>query len=507
MCLNSLTTFKLKHAKINQLHTMKLQSIIDNIKTEEVRGNIQTEISSICIDSSSCTRGALFAAICGTKTDGHKYIDNAVENGAAAVLCQKIPDTTAENIVYIVVKDTSYALGIAACNFYDNPSKKLKLVGITGTNGKTTTATLLYETIVKMGYPCGLFSTVKIMINKQQYPSTHTTPNAIELNRIMGDMVEQGCEYCFMEVSSHAIDQSRIAGLNFTGGVFTNITQDHLDYHKTMDEYIAVKRLFFSNLPTTSFALTNIDDRNGAIMLQNSKARRYSYGMTRPADYKAKIISKQLEGMLLDIDALEMWTQLTGKFNCYNLLAVYATCIILGFDKYQTLTALSQQQPVKGRFELYKSKNGVYVIVDYAHTPDAVTNVLQTIKDIRTGNEKVITVIGAGGDRDKTKRPLMAHEAGKYSNIVILTSDNPRNEDPQEIIEQMLCGLNSSNNTQTLTITSRREAIKTACTLAKQGDIMLIAGKGHENYQEIKGNKLPFDDMDEAVLALKKIEN
>ncbi|HOG18949.1 MAG TPA: UDP-N-acetylmuramoyl-L-alanyl-D-glutamate--2,6-diaminopimelate ligase [Salinivirgaceae bacterium] len=485
---------------------MKLDKILKGISVESIHGSDTIDINAICIDSRKCTQNSLFAAICGTNTDGHNYIETAINNGATAILCQNLPETLTQNVVYVKVNDSSNALGLAASNFYDNPSEKLKLVGITGTNGKTTTATLLYKIVSDLGYPCGLFSTVKILINNKEYPSSLTTPDAIELNRIMAEMVTSGCEYCFMEVSSHSIIQNRIAGLHFVGGVFTNITQDHLDYHKTMDSYIAAKQLFFTMLPPKSFALYNTDDKNGKIMVQNSKANKKTYGLLRPTDFKAKVISKQLEGMLLEINNIEVWTSLTGEFNSYNLLAAFGTCILLGFEQQETLTAISRQQPVKGRFERYMSKSGVFVIVDYAHTPDAVTNVLQTIHDIRTGDEKVITVIGAGGDRDKTKRPLMAQEAAKQSDMVILTSDNPRSEEPLAIIADMEAGLKEMCKSVYIKNPDRREAIKTACTMAQQGDIILIAGKGHENYQEIKGVKYPFDDMVEAIAILKTID-
>ena len=484
---------------------MRLERVLKGISVESIQGDDSIDISSICIDSRKCTQDSLFAAICGTNADGHNFIETAINNGATAILCQNLPETLMQNVVYVKVKDSSNALGMAASNFYDNPSEKLKLVGITGTNGKTTTATLLYKIVSDLGYPCGLFSTVKILINNKEYPSSLTTPDAIELNRIMAEMVTSGCEYCFMEVSSHSIIQNRIAGLHFVGGVFTNITQDHLDYHKTMDSYIAAKQLFFTMLPPKSFALYNTDDKNGKIMVQNNKAKK-TYGLLRPANFKAKLISKQLEGMLLDINNIEIWTSLTGEFNSYNLLAAFGTCILLGFEQQETLTAISRQQPVKGRFERYMSKSGVFVIVDYAHTPDAVTNVLQTIHDIRTGDEKVITVIGAGGDRDKTKRPLMAQEAAKQSDMVILTSDNPRSEEPLAIIADMEAGLKEIHKSVYIKNPDRREAIKTACTMAQQGDIILIAGKGHENYQEIKGVRHPFDDMVEAIAILKTID-
>ncbi len=486
---------------------MTLKDILHGVTTSVISGDENARINSICIDSRKCSQGSMFAALSGTTTDGHRFIDTAIDLGATAVLCQILPENLKQGVTYVQVNNSSIALGVAASNFYGQPSENLKLVGVTGTNGKTTTATLLYEVVRSLGYPAGLFSTVKILINDKEFPSTHTTPDAVELNRIMAEMVNMGCEYCFMEVSSHSVDQQRIAGLKFTGGIFTNITQDHLDYHKTMDAYIAAKRQFFTQLPRDAFALTNIDDRNGNIMLQNSVAKRRSYGLLKPADFKSKIMSKQLEGMLLNIDGIDVWTPLTGEFNAYNILAVYGTCMLLGFDQQEVLTAISRQQPVRGRFERFQSKNGIFVIVDYAHTPDAVTNVLETIKDIRTENEKVITVIGAGGDRDKTKRPLMAKEAAQLSNVIILTSDNPRSEDPLAIIDDMKAGLKGVYSAVALTIPDRREAIKTACTMAQPGDIVLIAGKGHETYQEIKGTKYPFDDMVEALSILKSIEN
>jgi len=482
-----------------------LENILQGVQIVKVYGNTNLTVKTICSNSQKSTSGALFVAIAGTANDGHNHINDAVKLGANVIVCQVFPSDLAAHVVYIQVNDSSEALGRIASNFYGNPSKKLKLIGVTGTNGKTTTATLLYELFRVMLFPAGLFSTIKILINDIEYPATHTTPDAIELNRIMAQMVDDDCEYCFMEVSSHAVEQKRIAGLTFAGGIFSNITQDHLDYHKTMELYIRAKQKFFDILPETAFALTNIDDKNGNIMVQNTKAKRYSYALKRPANFKARVISKQMEGMLLDFDSTEFWTALIGEFNAYNLLSVYAVSMILGFEKEEILTALSKQHPVKGRFERYRSQSGIYVIVDYAHTPDAVANVLTTINDIRSGNERVITVIGAGGDRDKGKRPLMAKEAAHYSDILIFTSDNPRSENPNEIIEDMKHGLAGNMNCRTITISDRKEAIKTATVMAKKGDIILIAGKGHETYQEINGKRYPFDDMSIAIEYMSNI--
>ncbi len=482
-----------------------LKQILSAITPEQIQGPTDKTIDSICIDSRKSAPNALFVAIPGTSADGHLFIDNAIASGATAILCQKFPANLNPEVTYVRVKDSSEALGYICSEFYNHPSKKLKVVGVTGTNGKTTTATLLYQIAKSLGYPAGLFSTVKIMVDNKQLETSHTTPDAIELNRIMDEMVNAGCEYCFMEVSSHSIVQNRIRGLYFTGGIFTNLTQDHLDYHKTMQAYIQSKKLFFDYLPKEAFALTNVDDRNGMVMVQNCRAKISTYGLLQPADFKTRILTQQMEGMLLDIDNQEVWVKLTGDFNAYNLTAIYGACRLLGFEKIEVLKSLSIQNPAQGRFEKIQSKTGIFVIVDYAHTPDAVANVLKTISDIRQGDEKIITVIGAGGDRDKTKRPLMATEACNYSNVVILTSDNPRNEDPLLIIEDMKKGVKPRTNLVTLSNPDRREAIKTALTMAKSGDIVLIAGKGHENYQEIKGVKYPFDDKTEALQLLSEL--
>jgi UDP-N-acetylmuramoyl-L-alanyl-D-glutamate--2,6-diaminopimelate ligase len=476
---------------------MKLLSdILYKVRIEEVIGLTHIAISSITFDSRMVKKDALFAASKGTQIDGHLYIENAIENGAIAIICETLPSQINENVSYIKVADTSFALGIISCNFYDNPSEKTKLVGVTGTNGKTTTVTLLFNLFKSLGYKVGLLSTVENKINNNIIPSTHTTPDAITLNELLSEMIDQRCEYVFMEVSSHAVVQNRITGLHFTGGVFTNITHDHLDYHKTFDEYIKAKKRFFDFLPSDAFALINKDDRNGIIMFQNSKAKRYTYALQTIADFKCKIIENHSSGLFLNIDNNDVWVKLIGTFNAYNMLAVYSTAILLKQDKTNVLTALSNLNSVEGRFQYFKSPNGIIGIVDYAHTPDALKNVLETIKEIRNGNEQVITIVGCGGDRDSAKRPVMAAIACEYSNKVILTSDNPRSEDAEEILNQMQKGINPSDVRKTLRITDRKEAINTACQLSAPGDILLIAGKGHEKYQEIKGVKYVFDDLE-----------
>lgn len=462
-------------------------------------------IASVVSDSRKVKKGSLFVATRGTNMDGHSFIQKAIESGAVAIACEEIPETQAAGITYVKVSDTNYSLGIMACNFYDNPSEKLKLVGVTGTNGKTTTVTLLFNLFKSLGYSVGLLSTVENKINGTSIVATHTTPDAISLNELLHTMVEQGCEFVFMEVSSHAVVQHRIAGLNFTGAVFTNITHDHLDYHKTFDEYIKAKKAFFDILPASAFALVNKDDRNGIIMLQNTKAKRLTYALKNSADFKCKIIENHLAGLFLSLDNQELWVKLIGTFNAYNVLAVYATSILLKQDKTNILTALSNLNSVEGRFQYVKSPNGIIGIVDYAHTPDALKNVLDTIKDIRTGNEQVITLVGCGGDRDSAKRPVMAAIACEYSNKVILTSDNPRSEDPEEILNQMQKGVNPVDVKKTLRITDRKEAIRTACSLSNAGDIILIAGKGHEKYQEIKGVKHAFDDLEILKETIKSL--
>jgi UDP-N-acetylmuramoyl-L-alanyl-D-glutamate--2,6-diaminopimelate ligase len=476
---------------------MKLLSdILYKVKLESVAGSTHMAISSVTFDSRKVKKDALFVAVRGLTADGHTFIDKAIALGAIAVVCEEVPDVKDENITYVVVKDASLALGIIACNYFDNPSEKLKLVGVTGTNGKTTTVTLLYNLFRSLGYSTGLLSTVQNKINNTVIPATHTTPDALAINELLHTMVEQGCEYAFMEVSSHAVVQNRIAGISFTGAIFTNITHDHLDYHGTFDEYIKAKKKFFDFLPAHAFALVNRDDKNAAVMVQNTKAHKNTFGLRNVADFKAKIIENHLNGLLLNLDNQEVWVKLIGTCNAYNVLAVYATAVLLKQDKINVLTAISNLASVEGRFQYFKSQSGIIGIVDYAHTPDALKNVLETIKDIRTGNEQVITVVGCGGDRDSAKRPVMAAIATEYSSRVIFTSDNPRSEDPEEILNQMEKGVNPADAKKTLRISDRREAIKTALSLSAPGDIVLLAGKGHEKYQEVKGVKQPFDDFE-----------
>ena len=473
-----------------------LTDILYKAGLEEIIGTTNVAVSSITFDSRKIKKDSLFIAVKGTAVDGHAFITQAIETGAIAIVCEELPEIQLENITYIKVKNANYALGIIAANFYDNPSQKLKLVGVTGTNGKTTTVTLLYNLFKSLGYTVGLLSTVKNKIHNEEIPATHTTPDAISLNELLSKMVEKGCQYVFMEVSSHAIVQHRVTGITFAGGVFTNITHDHLDYHKTFDEYIKAKKIFFDNLSEDAFALTNKDDANGMVMLQNTKAHRVTYALKSPADHKCRIIENHLNGLLLNIDNKEVWVKLIGMFNAYNVLAVYCTAVLLKQDATNILTALSALNSVEGRFQYLKSESGIIGIVDYAHTPDALKNVLETIKGIRTGNEQVITLVGCGGDRDSAKRPVMAKIACQFSNKVILTADNPRSEDPEEILNQMQKGIDPVDAKKTLRISDRKEAIKTACSFAKPGDIILVAGKGHEKYQEIKGVKHPFDDFE-----------
>lgn len=459
-------------------------------------GSTNIAISSVTFDSRRVKKDSLFVATRGTSVDGHSYIEKAIESGAAAIVCEILPELLIEHITYVKVLNSSEALGYIACNFFNNPSEKLKLVGITGTNGKTTTVTLLFNLFRGLGYHVGLLSTVENKINNTIIPSTHTTPDALSLNELLAKMVDAGCQYAFMEVSSHAIVQHRITGINFAGAAFSNITHDHLDYHKTFDEYIKAKKTFFDHLNEDAFALTNADDRNGMVMLQNTKAKKQTYALKSIADYKCRIIENHLNGLLLSIDGQEVWVKLIGSFNAYNVLVVYAISQLLHKDKVQVLTTLSNLNSVEGRFQYVKSKTGIVAIVDYAHTPDALKNVLETIKNIRTGNEQVITIVGCGGDRDAAKRPIMAQIACEYSNKTILTSDNPRSENPEDILNQMQVGVSPVDVKKTLRITDRREAIKTAVALASTGDIILIAGKGHEKYQEILGVKHPFDDFE-----------
>lgn len=483
---------------------MKVKEILVNCNLLEIVGNKDLEISSISFDSRTVENGTLFFAVRGTQVDGHNYIEKAIEKGAIAIVCEQLPAILNDTVTYIKVDNSAYVLGVSASNFFDNPSKKLKLTGVTGTNGKTTIATLLYRLFTDAGYVCGLLSTIENIVDHEIIPSTHTTPDPIELNALLKKMVNKGCEYAFMEVSSHSVDQDRIAGLEFAGGIFTNLTHDHLDYHKTMANYRNAKKKFFDNLPANAFALTNLDDKNGAVMLQNTRAKRLSYALKHDADFKGVVLESHFDGMMIKVNGTEMFTQLVGGFNASNLLAIYGAAISLGFDKDELLVEISKLKGANGRFDMVHSECGIVGIVDYAHTPDALENVLKTINDVRCHKEMLITVVGCGGNRDTTKRPEMAAVAAKMSDKVILTSDNPRFEDPDEIIRQMKEGLDEEAKRHVLSITNRREAIRTAVALAIKGDIILLAGKGHENYQEINGIKNHFDDKEELSEALKE---
>lgn len=484
-----------------------LRDLLYKAGATEIQGSTNLAVNIVSSDSRQDMTNGLFIAVKGVHSDGHKFIEQAVLSGAIAVVCESLPDILKEKITYVVVRDSSHALGIIAANFYGNPSARMKIIGVTGTNGKTTTTTLLFELFRRLGNRCGLISTVKNQIEDEVIPSTHTTPDSIQLQGLFDRMAKANCSHVFMEVSSHAIDQQRIAGTDFELAVFTNITHDHLDYHKTFDNYLSAKQKFFTNLPATSFALVNADDPHGFQMGEKSRARIKTYGLSKAADFSCRILEKQLTGMLLRIDNEELWTPLIGNFNAYNLLAVYGVAVLLGYDRKDVLINLSGLKSVEGRFQYLSSPNGITAIVDYAHTPDALKNVLATITDIRSGNEQVITVIGCGGDRDVSKRPEMARIAVENSNMVILTSDNPRSENPEEIIEQMKAGVDASNFRKAISITDRREAIKAALALGKTGDIILVAGKGHEKYQEIKGVKYPFDDFKELQENFKNLQN
>jgi len=471
------------------------KDILYRTRIQSVVGTTDLIIDSIAFDSREVRSNSLFVAQKGLVFDGHKFIDKAIDKGAIAIICEVLPAEFVSDITYVKVDDSNLALAITAANFYDNPSSKLKLIGVTGTNGKTTIATLLYKLFKKLNYKSGLLSTIKIMIDEEEAKTTHTTPDSITINKALNQMVLKGVDYCFMEVSSHGIHQKRTAGLHFEGGIFTNLSHDHLDYHKTFAKYRDVKKIFFDQLPKTSFALVNADDKNGLIMVQNSKARKYTYALKTVADYKAKIMENQFDGLLLNIDHQEIWSKLIGSFNAYNLLAIYATADLLGEDRLEVLRIISELDNVDGRFQHSISKIGISTIVDYAHTPDALKNVLETIDAIRTHNEQVITVVGCGGDRDKTKRPKMGNIASVLSNQVVFTSDNPRSEDPEVIISEMEDGVKPENYKKTVSITNRKQAIKTACKLADKGDIILVAGKGHETYQIIGNMRSDFDDF------------
>jgi UDP-N-acetylmuramoyl-L-alanyl-D-glutamate--2,6-diaminopimelate ligase len=481
-----------------------LKDILSNCSVRESRGSLDLKISNLQIDSRKVNEQSLFFALKGTQTDGHEFIPQVISNGCSAIVVetkQNLPDS----ITQIIVDSSAEVLGYIANEFYNRPSEKIKLIGVTGTNGKTTTTTLLHKLYTRLGYHCGLISTVVNRIGNEEIPSTHTTPDAISLNRLLEQMVNDGCSHCFMEVSSHAIHQRRIAGIHFTGAVFSNITHDHLDYHKTFAEYIKAKKMFFDDLPNKAFALTNLDDRNGMVMLQNTDAVKKTYALKSLADFKGKVVENQFSGLVLTINGKEVWTKLIGDFNAYNLLAVFGVSQLLGEDETEVLTILSDLDAVEGRFQYVKSKTGIVAIIDYAHTPDALENVLNTIQNIRTNNETVFTVVGCGGDRDKAKRPKMAEIACEKSDRVILTSDNPRSEDPQAIIDDMLSGVQDQNFPKVLSMTDRYQAIKTAISMATTGDILLIAGKGHEKYQEIKGVRHFFDDLQITIELFNKM--
>lgn len=477
---------------------MKLKKLIQALDAVETTGDGDVEITGVESDSRKVKEGFLFVAVRGTAVDGHAYIDAAVATGAAAVVCEEIPEKTAaeKEVCFVRVKDSAEALGKVVSAWYGNPSEKLTLVGVTGTNGKTTIATLLYEMFRRMGHKAGLISTVCNYVDGEAIPTEHTTPDPITLHSLMARMVDAGCEYAFMEVSSHAIDQRRISGLSFNGGIFTNLTRDHLDYHKTVENYLKAKKKFFDDLPADAFALTNADDKSGLVMLQNTAAKKLTYSLRTAADFKGMILESHFEGTDMVINGREVTTHFVGRFNAYNLLAVYGAAVSLGKDPEDVLVVLSALHSVSGRFETIQSPQGYTAIVDYAHTPDALTNVLRGIHDVLRGKGRVITVVGAGGNRDKGKRPLMAKEAAKLSDTLILTSDNPRFEEPDEIIRDMAAGLNSSDKERTLCITDRAQAIKTATMMAREGDVILVAGKGHEDYQEVKGVKHHFDDRE-----------
>jgi UDP-N-acetylmuramoyl-L-alanyl-D-glutamate--2,6-diaminopimelate ligase len=481
---------------------MNLQQLLYKVNITKVVGTTHIELNDIAFDSKKIKESSLFVAIKGTQSDGHNYIQQTIEAGATVIVLEDMPTDLDENITYVQVEDSNIALGIIAANFYDNPSEKIKLVGITGTNGKTTIVSLLSQLFGILNIKVGMLSTIQNKIIDTIIPSTHTTPDSLQINYLLNEMIKQGCEYCFMEVSSHAIVQGRISGLNFAGGVFTNLTQDHLDYHNTFSEYRDVKKSFFDALSETAFALTNKDDKNGMKMLEGTKAKKQTYSLKSVSDYKCRVLENRFEGMLLNINKTDVWVKLIGEFNAYNMLSVYAVANLFGFEDHQALTALSMLIPAEGRFQYLQSEEKITTIVDYAHTDDALKNVISTINSIRTNTEELITVLGCGGDRDKTKRPLMTAVACNLSNQVILTTDNPRSENPDTIIEDMMEELDPIQKKKVLVITDRRQAIKTACRLANANDIVLVAGKGHEKYQEINGERFPFDDLEELKQSL-----
>lgn len=483
-----------------------LKDILTHVQPLTIQGDTSREVNGLCIDSRKVADGTMFIAVKGTSVDGHTFIEKAISDGAVVVVCETMPAELRNGVTYIEVRDSAAAAGLLAAAFFGNPSQKMKVTGITGTNGKTTTATLLFNLFVALGYRCGLISTVQNHIHDKVEVATHTTPDAIAVQSLLARMADAGCEYVFMEVSSHAIHQRRVEGIEFAGGVFTNITHDHLDYHQTFDEYIKVKKQFFDNLPSSAFALTNADDKRGMVMLQNTQAEKNTYSLRSPANFKGKVLENNLTGLVMTINNLEAYFRMIGTFNAYNLLAVYGVAVLLGQDKMEVLSVLSNLHGAPGRFETYLSPNEkVLGIIDYAHTPDALINVLATINQLRTGGQQIITVIGCGGDRDKTKRPIMAQVACEHSDKAILTADNPRSEDPEMILNDMEAGLTVTQKRKALRITDRKEAIKTACAFAQAEDIILIAGKGHETYQEIKGVKYPFDDREVLSEAFKML--
>jgi UDP-N-acetylmuramoyl-L-alanyl-D-glutamate--2,6-diaminopimelate ligase len=484
----------------------ELKDILYKVTINAVVGSTSVKVNAVHFDSRRISNNDVFVAIKGSVSDGHQFIDIAIESGAVAVVCEMLPDNLQNGITYIEVENASSALAFMAANYYKNPSENLKLVGVTGTNGKTTVATLLYQLFKKAGYKVGLLSTVKIMVDEKEYKATHTTPDSLTINRYLSLMNDEGVEFCFMEVSSHGIHQNRTEGLHFEGGIFTNLSHDHLDYHDTFAEYRDVKKSFFDTLPSKAFALVNMDDKNGLVMLQNTKATKYTYALKSYADYKAHILENQLSGLLLKINDNEVWTRLIGNFNAYNIIAIYATAELLGLEKVENLRLISELESVAGRFQYVISDEKITAIVDYAHTPDALQNVLETINSIRTKNEELITIVGCGGDRDKSKRPKMGHIASALSTKVIFTSDNPRSEVPETIIEEIEKGVEPQNFKKTLSIVDRKQAIKTACQMAQANDIILIAGKGHETYQEIKGERFDFDDYKIVQEFLKQLE-
>lgn len=484
-----------------------LKDILYGVALRAVNGDTNVMVNTVHFDSRKVGMDDVFVAIKGLTTDGHHYIKDAIDQGAKAIVCEEMPSLAIQGVTYMQVANGNSALAIIASNFYDIPSKNLKLIGVTGTNGKTTVTSLLYSLFKKAGYKVGLLSTIKILVNDKEYPTTHTTPDVMTINGYLQQMSKEGVEFCFMEVSSHGIHQRRAEGLHFSGAIFTNLSHDHLDYHKTFKEYRDTKKELFDGLAKTSFALTNFDDKNGLFMLQNTKAKKYTYALKSFADYRGQLLENQLTGQLLKINDNELWSKLIGDFNAYNVLAIYATADILGLEKLEILRLVSELENVDGRFQYYISKNKITAIVDYAHTPDALKNVLTTINALRTGNENVITVVGCGGDRDKSKRPVMGHIASEMSNQAIFTSDNPRSEEPEAIIEDMEAGVEAQNQKKVLAIENRKQAIKTACKLAIPNDIILVAGKGHENYQETKGKRTEFNDFEEVKEALAQIGN